>query len=139
MSGDVGSDSHSRDWLRWLLSPFVTLNLAQLNMINFYFRKTGHVLAYGFMSFLWFRAFRGHADYGPWRACIWALGLCLFFALMDEGCQWFYPTRGASIRDVILDMSGSSLAALITGALWTPGAKTAVISGIAGGQAIGPE
>jgi VanZ family protein len=139
MSGDVGSDSHSRDWLQWLLSWFVTLKPAQLDMINFYFRKTGHVLVYGWMYFLWFRAFRGHADYGPGRACIWSLGLCLFLALMDEGDQWFYPSRGASIRDVILDMSGSSLAALITGAVWTPGSKIAAISGTTGGQTIGPE
>ena len=91
------------------------------------------------MYFLWFRAFRGHADYGPWRACLWSLGFCLFFASMDEGRQWFYASRGASVDDVILDMSGASLAALITGAVWTPGSKSAAISGIAGGQTIGPE
>jgi VanZ family protein len=139
MSGDMGSNSHTRSLLQWLLSGFVTLDPSQFDMINFYFRKTGHFLAYGFMSFLWFRAFRAHADYGPWRACIWSLGLCLLFALMDEGLQSFYPTRGASIRDVILDMSGSSLAALITRAVWTPGSKTMALSGIVGGQTIGPE
>ena len=102
-------------------------------------RKTGHVLAYGVMYVLWFRAFRGHADYGPWRACLWSLGVCLFYASMDEGRQWFYPSRGASIYDVILDMSGAGLAALITGAVWTPGSKPVVISGNTGGQTIGPE
>ena len=29
-------------------------------------------------------------------------------------------SRGASIRDVMLDMSGASLAALITAAVWRP-------------------
>jgi VanZ family protein len=139
ISSDIGSDSHTRDWLQWLLSRFVTLNPAQLNMINFYFRKTGHFMAYGIMSFLWLRAFRGHADYGPWRSCLWSLGLCLLYALMDEGIQLFCPTREASIRDVILDMSGSSVAALIFGAVWTPGAKTAAISGMVGRQTTGPE
>jgi len=58
---------------------------------------------------------------------------------MDEGRQWFYSTRGASIGDVILDMSGASLAALISGAVWTPGAKSTTGSRIAEGQTIGPE
>jgi VanZ family protein len=98
----------------------VALKPAQLNLINFYVRKTGHLLAYGLMYFLWFRALRQHADYGPRRAFLWALGLCLFFASMDEGRQGFYSARGSSIHDVILDMSGAGLAALITGAVWRP-------------------
>ncbi len=120
MSGNVGSGANTRHLLHWLLSWFVVLKPAELNLINFYLRKTGHVLAYGFMYFLWFRAFRGHAHYRPWRACFWALGFCLLFSSMDEGRQWFYPTRGSSLRDVMLDMSGSSLSALITAALWRP-------------------
>jgi len=90
-------------------------------MINFYVRKTGHVLAYGLMYFLWFRASRAQAHYGPWCACLWSLGLCLFYASMDEGRQWFYSSRGPSISDIILDMSGAALAALIAGAVCRAG------------------
>jgi VanZ family protein len=139
MSGDVGSARNSLGLLKWLCSWFVDLGPAQLKVVNFYVRKTGHVLAYGLMYSLWFRAFRAQAHYGPWRACLWSLGFCLVFASMDEGRQWFYATRGASIRDVILDMSGASLGALIAGAVWTPGSKSAAISGLAEGQTIGPE
>jgi VanZ family protein len=139
MAGDCGSDKNTYGLLRFLLSWFWDLKPAQLNLINFYVRKTGHVLAYGLMYFLWFRAFRAQAHYGPWRACLWSLGCCLLFSSMDEGRQWLYPTRGASIRDVILDMSGASLTALIAAAVWRPGTKTAAISGMARGQTIGPE
>ena len=139
LSGDLGSGKNTLGILKWLFSWFVDLEPAQLKMINFYVRKTGHVLAYGLMYFLWFRAFRAQAHYGPWRACLWSLGFCLFYASMDEGRQWFYASRGASICDVILDMSGASLTALIAAAVWTPGSKTAAISGIAEGQTIGPE
>jgi VanZ family protein len=118
MAGDLGSGKNTLGLLNWLLSWFVDLGLAQLKMINFYVRKTGHFLAYGLMYVLWFRAFRGQAHFGPWRACLWSLGFCLLFSSLDEGRQWFYPTRGASISDVILDMSGASLAALIAGAVW---------------------
>ena len=133
MSGDWGCDTNTRHLLQWLLSGFVVLKPAQINLINFCFRKTGHVLAYGLMCFLWFRAFRGHAHYGPWRACLWALGFCLLYASADEGRQWFYASRGASIHDVLLDMSGAGLAALIAGAVWTPAPKTPAISGLDGG------
>ena len=130
LSGDLGSDPNTRHLLQWLLSGFVTVNPAQLNLINFCLRKTGHVLAYACMYFLWFRAFRGYADYGPWRACLWSLGFCLLFSSADESRQWFYPSRGASVYDVLLDMSGACLAAVITAALWTPGPKTPAISGM---------
>ena len=113
------------------------LEPAQIKIINFYVRKTGHVLAYGLMYFLWFRAFRAQAHYGPWRACLWALGFCLFYASADEGRQCFYASRGASINDVSMDMAGASLAALVAGAVWTPGSKTGAISGIAAGQITG--
>jgi VanZ family protein len=127
MAGNVGSGRNTYFLLQWLLSWFVVPTPHQLNMINAYMRKTGHALAYGFMYFLWFRAFRKQADYRPWPACFWSLGFCLLFASMDEGCQWFYESRGASIRDVILDMSGASLAALITAAVWRPGDLAAPI------------
>ena len=139
LSGDVGSDTNTRRLLQWLLSGLVALKPAQIDLINFCLRKTGHVLAYGCMYFLWFRAFREHADYGPWRACLWSLGVCLFYSSADEGRQWFHASRGASVYDVLLDMSGAGLAALIAGAVWTPGSQTATISGIAGRQTIGPE
>ena len=139
MSGDLGSGKNTLGILKWLLSGFVDLEPAQIRIINFYVRKTGHVLAYGLMYLLWFRAFRAQAHYGPWHACLWSLGFCLFYASMDEGRQWFYDSRGASIGDVILDMSGVSLAALIAGAVWTPISKTAVISGLAEEQTMGPE
>ena len=139
LSGDLGSGKNTLGLLKWLFSWFVDLEPAQFKMINAYGRKTGHVLAYGLMYFLWFRAFRAHANYGVWRACFWSLGLCLFFASMDEGRQWFFTSRGPSIRDILLDLSGASLAALITAAMWTPGSKATAISALAEGQTIGPE
>jgi VanZ family protein len=139
LAGDVGSATNTRHVLQWLLSGVVALQPAQIDLINSCLRKTGHVLAYGFMYFFWFRAFRGSAGYGPWRACLWSLGVCLLYAATDELRQWFHVSRGASVYDVLLDMSGAGLAAMITGAFWTPGPKTAALSGIAGGPASGPE
>jgi VanZ family protein len=132
LSGDLGSDTNTGHLLQWLLSGFVALKPAQLDLVNFYLRKTGHALAYGFMYFLWFRAFRGSEGYGMWRACLWSLGFCLVFSAADEGRQWFSPSRGASVRDVLLDMSGAGLAALIAAAAGTPAPKHPIISGMDG-------
>jgi VanZ family protein len=139
LSGDLGSGKNSLGILKWLFSWFMDLGPAQLELINGYVRKTGHVLAYGLMYGLWFRAFRTQAHYGPWRTCLWSLGFCLLFSSMDEGRQWFYASRGASIWDVMLDMSGASLTALIAAVVWAPDSKTTPISGIAGGQTIRPQ
>ena len=134
----MGSSKNSLGLLKWLCSWFVDLEPAQVKTLNFYVRKTGHVLSYGLMYFLWCRAFRAQAHYGPWRACLWSLGFCLFYASMDEGRQWFYSARGAGIGDVCLDMSGASLAALIAGAVWTPGSTSAAISELSERQTVGP-
>jgi VanZ family protein len=139
MSGDLGSGENTLGIIRWLLSRLVPLEPAQLNLINFSVRKTGHALAYGLMYVLWFRAFLRHANYRPWHACLWSLGCCLFFASTDEVRQSFYASRGPSLYDVFLDMSGGGLAALLTGAVWTPGSKTAVTSGRAENQNLGLE
>jgi len=79
------------------------------------------------MYFLWFRAFRGHLGTPPGRAFLYALGLCLLVSMTDEGRQTLAKTRGGSGYDVLLDLSGSSLAALITFAVWTPRPKTGAL------------
>ena len=138
MSGDVGSFQNTFSLLKGLLSWFVTLKPAQLNMVNFYFRKTGHATAYGLMYFLWFRAFRGHLGTGPGRAFVYALGLCLLVSVTDEGHQSFTKFRGGSGYDVLLDLFGASLAALISFAVWTPRPKVAAKSRADGRQPAGP-
>ncbi len=110
----------------------MALKPAQIDMLNFYLRKTGHATAYGLMYFLWFRAFRGHLGTGPGRAFLYALGLCLLVSMTDEGHQSFTKSRGGSCYDVLLDLSGASLAALITFAVWTPRPKAAAGSGTKG-------
>ena len=91
------------------------LSPAQFNLIHFYVRKTlGHFGNYAFLYFLWFRAFRGQMGYRPGRTFLWSLGLCLSLALLDEGHQALFASRGSSLLDVALDLAGASTAALIT-------------------------
>ncbi len=121
LSGDLGSSRNTLGILNWLLSWFPPLSPAQLELFHFYFRKTlGHFGNYAFVYFLWFRAFRGQMGYRRGWAFLWSLGLCLSLALLDEGHQALFPSRGSSLLDVALDLAGASTAALITSIFWTP-------------------
>jgi VanZ family protein len=119
-SGDWGSSRHTLGLVRWLLSWFPSLSPAQFKMFHFYFRKSGHVLTYGILYFLWFRAFQGHLCYRVKKAALWSLGLSLLVALMDEGHQAMIRSRGGSLQDVGLDFSAALLAALLTAIFWRP-------------------
>jgi VanZ family protein len=118
MSGDLGSHKNTLDLLKWLLSWFGAQTPAELDTINGYLREGGHAMAYGLMFFLWFRAFYAHGDFGPRRSLFYSLGMCLFLASVDEGHQWFVSSRSGSIGDVLQDMSGCILSALLTFAVW---------------------
>jgi VanZ family protein len=85
-------------------------------------RKTGHVLGYGILSVLLFRAWRVTLPvYGnPRWSIVWARTAFFMAALgasLDEWHQTFIPTRTGSIRDVLLD-STAALAAQILLFLW---------------------
>ena len=118
MSGDWGSAKHTLKLMKWLLSWVPSLSPAQIKLIHFYFRKAGHVLSYGILYVLWFRAFRGSLRYRLRKSFFWALGFCLIVALVDEGRQSLLTSRTGSIRDVALDLGGALLAGTLTGIFW---------------------
>jgi VanZ family protein len=121
ISGDLGASKNTGILLKWLLSWFPPLSPAQFKQLHFFIRKAvGHFGNYAFLFFLWFRAFRSNPDRRSWRVYLFSLALCLIPALLDEGHQAFFASRGSSLRDVALDMSGATLAALITRFVWTP-------------------
>src|ERR1022692_1309427 len=83
------------DWLRF--EPW-----------HFYIRKGGHVVGYGILSILLFRAWRAtlpamsDAKWAPRWAIIAILGTALV-ASLDEWHQSFIPSRTGAVRDVVLD------------------------------------
>jgi VanZ family protein len=74
---------------------------------HFYIRKTGHVIGYGMLSFLLFRAWRAtfQSNHVKWKAG-WA-GLAVLgtgiVASVDEWHQSFIPSRTGRWQDVVLD------------------------------------
>jgi VanZ family protein len=78
---------------------------------HFYIRKAGHVVGYGILSILLFRAWRvtlpvaGKTLNPNWTmrwANIAVLGTALV-ASLDEWHQTFIPSRSGTVHDVILD------------------------------------
>ncbi len=117
LSGDLGSASHTRGPLNWLLTRLTSLSPAQIEALHNYLRKAGHLAAYGTLYCLWFRAFRGDLRLALGRSSLWGLGLCLLLSLVDEGHQAFLSSRTGSGRDVLLDLAGVALGVLAALAL----------------------
>ncbi|MDP3182871.1 MAG: VanZ family protein [Desulfobaccales bacterium] len=120
LSGDWGSAGHTLGLVKWLLSWLPFLSSDQIDLIHGYLRKAAHVLVYGTLYFLWFRAYQGHWRYSLQRAFFWSLGFCVLVAMLDEGHQALLASRTGCIADVALDSAGSTLGAMITLAFWTP-------------------
>jgi VanZ family protein len=114
LSGDLGSGPNTFSPFRWVLSWIVTLDPDSLNLAHFYFRKVLHVVCYGVLSVLWFRALMASYPERSGANVIMALVLCLAVALIDEGHQYLVNTRTASWWDIGLDMSGGLLFLLLS-------------------------
>ncbi len=114
VSGDLGSGNTTFSPLKWVLSLLVTLTPDRLNLAHFYFRTLLHVVCYGVLTVLWFRALMASCPGRFWSNVVMALVLCLTVALVDEGHQYLVDTRTASWRDVGLDLSGGVIFLLLS-------------------------
>jgi len=108
-SGEAGSSHHTSGLLKWILSGIVTLSPEALASLHNWMRWSIHVLAYGILSVLWFRALAFRFSGSPGTNVVFALVLSLAVALLDEGHQALVPSRDGSLGDVALDMAGAAL------------------------------
>lgn len=76
-------------------------------------RKTGHLLGYGVLSFLFYRGFRlslqNRRAYGwrPWTCHALAIAATFLAGSADELHQRFVPNRTGCFSDVLLDTAGA--------------------------------
>jgi len=95
-------------WLFPTISPVTSLR------VQFFMRKLAHVSEYAVLAVLLYRAFVHTALKG--RRAVSAglvLLLCAAYAATDEFHQAFVPSRTASLRDVMIDICGATLAVLL--------------------------
>lgn len=94
-SNDSFSSSHTAGWLAALFGH------ALPELVNHTLRKLAHVIGYGILGVLAWRADR--------RALVF-LGVTAFVAIVDEIHQSTTALRGGSPWDVLLDLGGAALA-----------------------------
>ena len=76
--------------------------------LNFLFFKFLHYLEYCFLTFLFFRAWRGTYIKNNIKKAILAAFIAAFFwAVTDEIHQLFVPTRQGALRDIFIDTLGN--------------------------------
>jgi VanZ family protein len=109
MSGSAGSSSVTGRVLAFFLSPASPA----FDPLHFLIRKTIHVVAYGLLGALDFRAVRG-ARRG-WRPAWSAVAVVLAVAIasLDEYHQSFFASRTGVPSDVVIDACGATLAQLV--------------------------
>lgn len=121
-STDLGAEAHTSQILlplmRWLVP---NLSPSGFEEVQFFVRKAGHVTEYAVLALLILRALRilrGSAGAGwSWSLALWALGASAAYGATDEFHQYFVPSRGPSVRDVLIDSCGAALG-LVLAFLW---------------------
>ena len=81
--------------------------------IQFAFFKTLHILEYGLLYLLSYRAIKNTTKAPSWQQRYWAFLIAVFYGMSDEIHQVFVPTREGAGRDVFIDTIGITLALLI--------------------------
>ena len=97
-----------RPLLLWL---FRGISEARIDEVHFLIRKTAHFTEYAMLALLAARAFTTSSRTALSRRW-WLASFALVAAvsLLDEYHQSFVPSRGASIYDSLLDMTGGAFA-----------------------------
>lgn len=83
--------------LRWI---FPLASSATISLLHAVVRKCAHFTEYGVLFWLLLRGPMAGRPYA-------ALGVCVVYALLDEGHQIFVPGRTPSLFDVALDSTGA--------------------------------
>ena len=112
------SSHNTSKFLYPLLHFLFGIDHASFEPWHYLIRKAGHVLGYGLLSILLFRAWREtlpSSDQQPWRlrwASIAILGT-LLVASLDEWHQSYLASRTGRWQDVVLDTSAGVVAQVL--------------------------
>ena len=138
-SSDLLSSGHTAVMLTYVLN-LLHVHVQDIALLNHVLRKLGHFTAYAILGGLFFRAWRVTLPAGRqlWRTDprtgnpvgvlrekLWtlrwsalAVASAALAAALDEFHQSFVPTRGSSVRDVLLDTAGAIFLQLILMVMW---------------------
>jgi VanZ family protein len=108
-STDAMSAAHtSRFIVPFLLWINPDISLATLLQIHFLIRKGAHLMEYAVLAYLLARAAEQSAfRMKQWKHLLAAFAIASLYAASDEFHQWFVGSRGSSVGDVLIDISGA--------------------------------
>lgn len=113
-SGSEASSENSGTWLLWILAHLTRpLEPERFAILHFAVRKAGHVVAYGLLGALDFRAVRGPRFGWSARWAGLAIVLAGAVAATDEFIQSFVPSRTGAVSDFVLDVTAAAAVLLV--------------------------
>jgi VanZ family protein len=112
LSTDIGSAAHTSRFVEPLLHWLVPgISQKSVDEVHFLIRKAAHLSAYAVLAVLCYRAVASRRQQAlqSWSWTTAAIGLLLSacYAASDEFHQSFVPSRGACVRDVMIDICGA--------------------------------
>ena len=98
--------------LIFIFSSFSTPSTSEIFWQDFIIKKLAHIIEYGILALLLYRALRGY-EVDKTKAVILSILFSGLYGLTDEFHQSFTPGREPRIRDVAFDTIGASLSMLL--------------------------
>lgn len=94
--------------LIFTLSSFQVGSSSEFYWKDFIIKKTAHVIEYGILSTLFYRAMF-NSSISKEKAMWYAVLVALFYGITDEFHQSFTPGRGPKFTDVLIDTTGATI------------------------------
>lgn len=80
----------------------------------FFADKIAHAMIFGLLGFLFLRAWlHGQWEHITTSACVLTVLFVLLYGISDEAHQMFVPNRTPSVEDIIADVTGGCIAAVV--------------------------
>lgn len=93
----------------FLFSTLPTVKTFEFYWWDFVVKKSAHIIEYGILSTLLYRAFI-NSGFDKKKAATYSILISVFYGITDEYHQGFTPGREPKLRDVGFDTIGASLA-----------------------------
>ena len=98
--------------LIFFASSFSTAKTTDFFWGDFLIKKTAHLIEYGILAVLLYRAMRG-TEVDKTKAFFLSIIISGLYGLTDEFHQSFTPGREPKIRDVVIDTIGATIGSVI--------------------------
>lgn len=96
-------------WLIYFFSSRPTVVVSEIYWPDFFFKKTIHLIEYGLLFVLFYRALKGTLKRDLFHLAFFAFLLSVLYAISDEYHQTFILGRTGTLRDIIIDSIGAGL------------------------------